>query len=433
MPTNALLYLTHIFPYPGESFPDDELPILSQGDWQIIVLPCGQYHDKKPPLPLPAHVRSDFRLLGHPLGKLLHILTPTGICLLWQEWGYRHKRRQAFAWLSAIKACASAAFVRQKLRHIIREQHLENSPLVVYSFWFSHHAMAMPLLRREFPQLRYVSRAHGIDVYPERHPYGHLPFHGLRAVTPDILAPCSLHGLQTLQREGIPVARLMLAHLGVPQGPPQPCPASADGELVLVSCSGMLPVKRLPLLVRLLADLARQRPQLRITWHHLGDGPEAPQVHAAIEQSLCPLPNITPVLHGQLTPENVRTFLTGAHGPLDALINVSSKEGLPVSMMEALSAGLPVVGPDVGGVAEIITPETGILLPADCNLEAFLQAMDALSGWKAPEKRARNQAIFAASFQMDTNYRQFAETILAQQFAISQALLAPNPSQASGT
>ena len=59
--------------------------------------------------------------------------------------------------------------------------------------------------------------------------------------------------------------------------------------------------------------------------------------------------------------------------------------------------------------------------------------MDALSGWKAPEKRARNQAIFAASFQMDTNYRQFAETILAQQFAISQALLAPNPSQASGT
>lgn len=432
MPTNALLYLTHIFPYPGESFPDDELPILSQGDWQIIVLPCGQYHDKKPPLPLPAHVRSDFRLLGHPLGKLLHILTPTGICLLWQEWGYRHKRRQSFSWLNAIKACASAAFVRQKLRHIIREQHLENSPLVVYSFWFSHHAMAMPLLRQEFPQLRYVSRAHGIDVYPERHPYGHLPFHGLRAVTPDILAPCSLHGVQTLQREGIPVARLMLAHLGVPQGPPQPCPASADGELVLVSCSGMLPVKRLPLLVRLLADLARQRPQLRITWHHLGDGPEAPQVHAAIEQSLCPLPNITPVLHGQLTPENVRTFLTGAHGPLDALINVSSKEGLPVSMMEALSAGLPVVGPDVGGVAEIITPETGILLPADCNLEAFLQAMDALSGWKAPEKRARNQAIFAASFQMDTNYRQFAETILAQQFAISQTLLPSEPSQASG-
>lgn len=433
MPTNALLYLTHIFPYPGESFPDDELPILSQGDWHIIILPCGQYHDKKPPLPLPAHVLSDFRLLGHPLGKLLHILTPTGIRLLWQEWRYRHKRRQSFSWINAIKACASAAFVRQKLRHIIREQHLENSPLVVYSFWFSHHAMAMPLLRQEFPQLRYVSRAHGIDVYPERHPYGHLPFHGLRAVTPDILAPCSLHGVQTLQREGIPVARLMLAHLGVPQGPPQPCPASADGELVLVSCSGMLPVKRLPLLVRLLADLARQRPQLRITWHHLGDGPEAPQVHAAIEQSLRPLPNITPVLHGQLTPENVRTFLTGAHGPLDALINVSSKEGLPVSMMEALSAGLPVVGPDVGGVAEIITPETGILLPADCNLKAFLQAMDALSGWKAPEKRARNQAIFAASFQMDINYRQFAETILAQQFAISQALLAPNPSQASGT
>lgn len=429
MSTNVLLYLTHIFPYPGESFPADELPILGQQDWQITVLPCGQYHGKKPPLPLPAHVDSDFRLLGHPLTKLLHILTPTGIRLLWQEWRYRRKRGQSFAWVSAIKACASAAFVRQKLLCIIQEQHLENSPLVVYSFWFSHHAMAIPLLRREFPQLRYVSRAHGIDVYPERHPREHLPFHGLRAVTPDILAPCSLHGLQTLQKEGIPVERLVLAHLGVPQGPPHPCPASADGELVLVSCSSMLPVKRIPLLVRLLADLARQRPRLRITWHHLGDGPEGPQIHASIEQYLHPLPNITPVLHGQLSPESVRIFLTGAHGPLDALVNVSSMEGLPVSMMEALSAGLPVVGPDVGGVAEIITPETGILLPADCALNAFLQAMDALSVWKAPEKRVHNQEIFTAYFQMDINYRQFAKTTLAQQFSISQTLLLQRPPQ----
>lgn len=429
---DTLLYLTHIFPYPGESFPDDELPILSQKDWQLVVLPCGQYHGEKPPLPLPAHVRHDFRLLGQPLAKLLHILTPTAMRLLWQEWRHRRQHGQPIAWFNAIKACASAAFVRRRLRGLIRELHLENSPLVVYSFWFSHHAMAMPLLRQEFPQLRYVSRAHGIDVYPERHPCAHLPFHGLRTITPDVLAPCSLHGLQTLQEEGIPAARLALAHLGVPQGPPHPCPASTHDELALVSCSGMLPVKRLPLLVRLLAELARQRPQLHITWHHLGDGPEGPQVQAAIEQHLCPLPNITPVLHGQLTPEGVRTFLTGAHCPLDALVNVSSREGLPVSMMEALAAGLPVVGPDVGGVAEIVTPETGILLPADCAPSSFLQAMDALSAWKTPEKRLRNQAIFAAHFQMDSNYRQFAETILTQQFAISRTLLPQKAPQAHG-
>lgn len=364
------------------------------------------------------------------MAKLLHILTPTGTRLLWQEWRNRRKRGQPLVWVSAVKACASAAFVRQKLRQIIREQHLENSQLVVYSFWFSHHAMAIPLLRREFPQLRYVSRAHGIDVYPERHPRGHLPFHGLRAMVPDVLAPCSLDGLRTLQKEGVPAARLVLAHLGAPQGPQQPCPASADNELALVSCSSMLPVKRLPMLVRLLAELARQRPQLRITWHHLGDGPEGTQVRAAVEQLLRPLPNITPVLHGQLTPEGVRTFLTGAHCPLDALVNVSSKEGLPVSMMEALAAGLPVVGPDVGGVAEIITPETGVLLPADCDSRVFLQAIDTLPAWKTPQKRARNQAFFAAHFQMDTNYRQFAETILAQQFAISQTLLATKALQA---
>ena len=56
--------------------------------------------------------------------------------------------------------------------------------------------------------------------------------------------------------------------------------------------------------------------------------------------------------------------------------------------------------------------------------------MDALPAWKTPQKRARNQAFFAAHFQMDTNYRQFAETILAQQFAISQTLLATKALQA---
>lgn len=423
MSTNALLYLTHIFPYPGESFPADELPILGQQDWQITVLPCGQYHGKKPPLPLPAHIDSDFRLLGHPLTKLLHILTPTGIRLLWQEWRYRRKRGQSFAWVSAIKACASAAFVRQKLRCIIREQHLENSPLVVYSFWFSHHAMAIPLLRREFPQLRYISRAHGIDLYPARHPHGHLPFYGLRSRIPDMLAPCSFHGMESLYKEGVPTERLSVAYLGVPSGPTAPCPPSSENELALVSCSAMVPVKRLLLLVKLLTELARQRPHLRITWHHLGDGPEASSVRIAVEQQLRILPNITPILHGQLSPSDVRSFFAGTQYPLDALVNVSKSEGLPVSMMEALAAGLPLIGPDVGGVAEIITPRTGILLPAYCDEENFIKAMDSVASWKKIEKRKYNQNIFKKYFQLDTNYIIFSKKIISPQFLMSRLIL----------
>lgn len=422
----TLLYLTHTFPCPDDIFPINELPFLSNRDWQVIVIPCGRSHSAGPAFPLPSGIRCDLRLLGYALAKLARILTPTALRLLHMEWSHRHMSGQRFSWFAAIKACASAAFARQKLRQIILENQLESQPLVIYSFWFSHHAMAMPLLKAEFSQIRFVSRAHGIDIYPERHPYDYLPFYKARARTPDVLVPCSQDGLRTFLAEGVPKERLILSHLGVTAGPSSPCPASAEGELALVSCSSLLPVKRVPLLVQRLADLAQARPQLHITWHHLGDGPEAANVRESVERWLRPLTNIIPRLHGQLLPKDVRAFLAGSSCPLDVLVNVSSSEGLPVSMMEALAAGLPVVGPAVGGVAEIVTAGTGILLPPTCDSEAFIRAMDAVGAWKKPEWRRYNQTFFATHFQMDINYRHFVETVLDCQFSLSLSLLGNN-------
>ena len=37
----------------------------------------------------------------------------------------------------------------------------------------------------------------------------------------------------------------------------------------------------------------------------------------------------------------------------DLFVNVSSREGLPISIMEACGCGIPVLATDVGGVAEM--------------------------------------------------------------------------------
>lgn len=48
----------------------------------------------------------------------------------------------------------------------------------------------------------------------------------------------------------------------------------------------------------------------------------------------------------------------------DIVLQPSLWEGLPLSLLEAHAAGLPTVGSDVKGVREVVTPQTGILLPA---------------------------------------------------------------------
>jgi glycosyltransferase involved in cell wall biosynthesis len=47
---------------------------------------------------------------------------------------------------------------------------------------------------------------------------------------------------------------------------------------------------------------------------------------------------------------------------VDLFVSLSESEGLPVSMMEAASFGIPILACAVNGVPEIVTLQTGILV-----------------------------------------------------------------------
>lgn len=59
----------------------------------------------------------------------------------------------------------------------------------------------------------------------------------------------------------------------------------------------------------------------------------------------------------------------------DALIYTSSYDGLPNTILEAMSWGLPVIAPDVGGISEAIRDcVTGFLIKDECNDEKFVKS-----------------------------------------------------------
>jgi glycosyltransferase involved in cell wall biosynthesis len=77
--------------------------------------------------------------------------------------------------------------------------------------------------------------------------------------------------------------------------------------------------------------------------------------------------------HGQQDPQGVAAIMQFA----DAFILSSRYENLPCVLLEALSTGTPMISTNVGGVAEIIHSENGILVPSE-NKTALLEAMLAI-------------------------------------------------------
>jgi glycosyltransferase involved in cell wall biosynthesis len=70
----------------------------------------------------------------------------------------------------------------------------------------------------------------------------------------------------------------------------------------------------------------------------------------------------------------------------DVFVLPSRFEGLPLVLIEALLAGVPVVATRVGSVGELVTDETGVLVPPD-DPQALADAVQALLD--DPERRAR--------------------------------------------
>ena len=76
-------------------------------------------------------------------------------------------------------------------------------------------------------------------------------------------------------------------------------------------------------------------------------------------------PNLSIELRGPLPNSEVHKIYQNE--PIHWFMLLSTTEGLPIAITEAMSYGIPVITTDVGGNSEIVTPETGILLPSDFN------------------------------------------------------------------
>jgi glycosyltransferase involved in cell wall biosynthesis len=109
--------------------------------------------------------------------------------------------------------------------------------------------------------------------------------------------------------------------------------------------------KGLDFLIEAISQLAPDHPELKVVI--IGEGEE----HAKLEKLIAAKNLVN------------RIFLIGQHREagqyllaFDLFVLPSRKEGLPFALLEAGQAGLPVIASRVGGIPEIITDNTGLLV-----------------------------------------------------------------------
>jgi glycosyltransferase involved in cell wall biosynthesis len=122
------------------------------------------------------------------------------------------------------------------------------------------------------------------------------------------------------------------------------------------------------LLLDAVAQLRRRGTDLKLVL--IGDGPMRPHVADRIQQL-----QLGPVVEllGTVDQQRIRQELVRARG----LVLPSFAEGLPVVLMESMALARPVVATFIAGIPELVTPETGYLVPAG-DVGALAQAMENL-------------------------------------------------------
>ena len=174
---------------------------------------------------------------------------------------------------------------------------------------------------------------------------------------------------------GVPVARFARP----PQAGAIPGFERRQGEIVIGTVAGLRAVKNLPRLVRAVAGMRVRDVRLVI----VGEGPESEPIAAeARARGLAP----------RLLMPGFLADPAGWIGHFDIFALSSDSEQFPISLVEAMAAGLPAVATAVGDIPAIVSQDNRPLIVDPADEAAFTAALDSL----AEQPRLR-RAIGAAN------------------------------------
>lgn len=360
--------ITSDYPYHnGETFFEDEAPYISSSFDEVMVLSLNADSSTEQTRAMPCNFTC-FPISSRTKGlkKYLKYLTKGFFC----SSGIRHsdfsiKHRLFDDYLLGKSRVEFNRFKKKLELDTIGKE----TCFLIYSYWFFDHALLAVRIKEFLIASGYcaiaISRAHGYDLYPERNKMKYLPFREYLLDSLDMVFPCSQNGVDYLTSNYPKYSnKVQLARLGTPDY--GFINNSITDSHTIVTCCFLGSVKRMTFFAKSFCLLCEEDPKAK--WICIGDGPDLSIVKKIIAE------------HGFME----RVLFTGAlkkkevidiykRNEIALFCNVSESEGVPVSIMEAQSFGIPVLATDVGGTSEIVVPGVGEVFPLSTSEEEFIR------------------------------------------------------------
>lgn len=274
----------------------------------------------------------------------------------------------------------------------------------VYCYWANEHFSISAMMKNLKYNCRIVTRMHGYDFDPEQRKSDYFPFREQELKLAEKVVQISEYGYNKTKNMYPKIRNLYVSKLGVPDNGSSKI-ATHDTPYQIVSCSGFVELKRIPLLIEILSRLKSS-----YTWTHFGKSAGFEECYELAQNRL---PPHSFKFMGYV--DNVDLMDYYKSNAIDLFINTSRLEGLPVSMMEAISFGIPICGFNICGIPEIVNDKTGILLSNANDIDVSARNIDQFLTQNSRSINFRRgvKEFWNESFNSENNLNHFHQTFLS--------------------
>ncbi len=307
----------------------------------------------------------------------------------------------------------SRAHVDSKKIYRLLNRGIIDGETVFYTYRFDYQPYMAYLLKKrlKWNNAKIISRAHGYDLFEERSAGQYIPLRSFILEQLSCVYPCSTAG-EVYLKSKYPIweNKIKKSYLGTNDYGYKNYNHSEMKNRVfrIVSCSNIVTIKRLDRIIDVLSSLNTNN----IEWIHFGSGEEEANIYKLAAEKL--KNSINYVFQGRVSNKEILQYYKETN--IDLFINLSDGEGLPVSIMEAFSFGIPCVATDVGGTSEIVEQGiNGFLVKTIDNTNTIAGIIDQIINMKEEDYLALRlgaRKTWEKKFSADKNYRDFVSELM---------------------